>query len=942
MEQLLTDFPDVIREGVGRFSGWTVGIDDVQGQLHSVPTKVPYAFAAEVAACKKEIDQLIDAGIVERFHGKPKHIIPWFSVAKKDSVERRVVLDFRGLNTLTARRPALPMHREGAVQGLSGMCVFAKFDFRHGFYQIPMAEELRPYFVTIFDRQPYAFTRLPMGWINSMAFFDQAVQQTIAEARDCLRKRGVEATIESYADDVCVGAKTADALNTAARELMRVYRKYGWTTSPKKCKCGVEEIEFLGYNFSKHGVLPPKATVQQLLNATPPRTKTEVRSFLGLLRTLLRYHRIDVRSLSALQQLSHLEAKTIQQYWKEDPARWKNIIRSLDRMWYNRPDAAGGFVELYVDASRDGFGYALFDQKSKRLIQMGAGGFRRERFQSSGKAELLGLEKALREVRHLIIGKRVTIFSDATVVKQASGTKDQSFLVQRHLDTLNLAAGRVKHVDGVANVIADLLSRSPWWRSTLASQEATALGIKTTTQDNHWPDWYLRMEDYLRTKRCPEEATPQQRAQLKHRSKYFRIRDNQLEYSADGLQWTPCCMDPQAVPEWLDRAHEQSGHYGIHTTTQQLQRMIYFPNAPSRVRSWVRSCPQCQRFARHDPPVTQSFNTWQHMNQCIGLDVIGPMKPDGTQRFILAAVDLCTRFCLLTASSQANAATIIRLLERWTALFGNPESIQTDNAPAFVGNQLSHWMSDRGIRRRTIPAYRPQCNGAVERLNQEVIRRLQRLQTQGKWAGLLPQVQALLNSHPNAVTNLSAAQTAFGYQPRLHSLPNSTATGADTTSATPHSDRHRETLAARWTAVDAQMQYQQNQRRTQSHRDIPLPVGSLVLLFDHQHAHTHGNKLAPQWLGPYQIHNIFSPQLLSLTSDSSKHPFLAHRDHIRPFFRRSFAQGSDCRGEGHEGQRAARSIDGNRNDVNHDVKHDEIITSCSDIKPGAEGENAYP
>ena len=891
MEQLLIKFPDVIREGVGRFLGWEIGINDVQGQLHSVSTKVPYKFAAETAACKKEVDQLISAGIVKRFHGKPKHIIPWFSVAKKDSLERRVVLDFRGLNTLTARRTALPMHREGAVQGLSGMSTFAKFDFRHGFYQIPLTEELQAYFVTVFDRQPYAFTRLPMGWINSMAFFDQAVQQTIAEARDHLKRRGIQANIESYADDVCVAAKTADDLSAAVTQLMLAYRKYGWTASPKKCKYGTEEIEFLGHRFTKQGVLPPRGTLQQLYQATPPQTKSAVRSFLGVIRTLLRYCCSDVRHLSVLQRLSHSEAETIQRYWKEDPTRWKDILHSFRRVWYNRPDTAGEAIELYVDASRDGFGYALFDQKSQQLIQMGAGGFQRDRFQSSGKAELLGVEKALKEVRHLIVGKRLTIFTDATVVKQASGMKDQSYLVQRHLDALNLAAGRVKHVDGVANVIADLLSRSPWWRSTLAQQAPTAL--KTTTDSSRWPTWYLLMEDYLRTGKCPDEATPQERARIKYRAKFFRLRNGQLEHSSEGLDWVPCCLDPQAVPQWLDRAHEQSGHYGIHTTNQQLQRMIYFPDAPARVKTWVRSCPRCQRFARHDPPSAQSFNTWQNMNQCIGLDVIGPMKADGTQKFILAAVDLCTRFCLLSASSQANAAAIVRLLDRWAALFGHPDSIQTDNAPAFVGNQVSNWISARGIRRRTIPAYRPQCNGAVERLNQEVIRRLQRLPTQGRWASSLPHVQAMINAHPNAVTQLSAAQTAFGYQPRLHSAPRVT-TDVLPNTEDPHSHRHQVVLAMRWTAVDAQLQAQQQRRLTPSHRTNQLPVGSQVLLFDHQHAHTHGDKLAPQWLGPYRIHQKFSPQLLYLTTQHSKKPFLAHRDHVRPFFCRSTAQGSDC------------------------------------------------
>ena len=71
------------------------------------------------------------------------------------------------------------------------------------------------------------------------------------------------------------------------------------------------------------------------------------------------------------------------------------------------------------------------------------------------------------------MGKHLTVFTDATVVKQASGSSVQSFLVQRHLDALNLSAGKVKHVDGVANVIADLLSQSPWCQYTHQGNEVS-------------------------------------------------------------------------------------------------------------------------------------------------------------------------------------------------------------------------------------------------------------------------------------------------------------------------------------------------------------------------------------------------------------------------------------------------------------------------------------
>ena len=202
-------------------------------------------------------------------------------------------------------------------------------------------------------------------------------------------------------------------------------------------------------------------------------------------------------------------------------------------------------------------------------------------------------------------------------------------------------------------------------------------------------------------------------------------------------------------------------------------------------------------------------------------------------------------------------------------------------------------MSERGIKRRSIPAYRPQCNGTVERLNQEVIRRLQRLPTQGKWARFIPQVQALLNAHPNAVTHLSAAHTAFGYQPRLHSAP--PASPIPPTSVDPAPAQHRDTLAIRWTAIDAHMTQQQQLRATKPYQNTPFEPGQLVLLFDHQLHQTHGNKLAPQWLGPYRIQQQYSPQLYYITSDSRKKPLLTHRDHLRAFISRSQAQGSDCR-----------------------------------------------
>ena len=223
-----------------------------------------------------------------------------------------------------------------------------------------------------------------------MAFFDQDVQETIAEARDQLKQQKTRTAIESYADDVSVGARTQEDLERAVLQLLTVYDKYRWTASPKKCQDGVNEVELLGHRFTPEGVLPPKhaaavapcsaaskktavrsfsgllrtlldyckcdlrrslaAPLQQSLNAAQPQTKTRVRSFSGLFRTLLNSCKCDRRSLAALSKLTNAYTKVIQRYWAEDPNRWATLLRSLNRIWYHRSDAAGRNVDLYVDA----------------------------------------------------------------------------------------------------------------------------------------------------------------------------------------------------------------------------------------------------------------------------------------------------------------------------------------------------------------------------------------------------------------------------------------------------------------------------------------------------------------------------------------------------------------------------------------------------------------
>lgn len=171
-------------------------------------------------------------------------------------------------------------------------------------------------------------------------------------------------------------------------------------------------------------------------------------------------------------------------------------MKDLATYWYCRPDCIGEILHLYVDACKEGYGFALFDASSKRLVHMGAGAFCTQSFTSSGQAEIWGLHKALDDCRCFLMGRDFTVFTDAMVVRQANDQSNTSLLIQRQLDVLNLVAGKLIHIDDVSNVIADLLSRSQYWRSQCQSQLiASDRAMKLCPETHLFPNWYKAMRE---------------------------------------------------------------------------------------------------------------------------------------------------------------------------------------------------------------------------------------------------------------------------------------------------------------------------------------------------------------------------------------------------------------------------------------------------------------
>ena len=84
------------------------------------------------------------------------------------------------------------------------------------------------------------------------------------------------------------------------RSLFRLFRHHAvrksLTANPKKCSLARSEASYLGYTSGRGMVKPQQATVEAVRNTPTPRTKTQMRAFLGLVG----YYRRFVPNFSSI------------------------------------------------------------------------------------------------------------------------------------------------------------------------------------------------------------------------------------------------------------------------------------------------------------------------------------------------------------------------------------------------------------------------------------------------------------------------------------------------------------------------------------------------------------------------------------------------------------------------------------------------------------------
>ncbi|KAG1929738.1 gag-pol fusion protein [Pimephales promelas] len=401
---------------------------------------------------KTEIETMIQLGVIE------PSVSEWSSpiviVPKKDHT-LRVCIDFRKLNS-QSKFDAYPMPRVDELLERIGRAQFiTTLDLCKGYWQVPLDPASRPYTAFKTPLGLFHFTVLPFGLHGAPATFQRMMDRVLQGGEECSA---------AYLDDVVIFSNTwTDHIRHLKQTLERI-QSAGLTLNVGKCRWAQREACYLGYLLGNGQLKPQVSKVEAIHRSPPPRTKKEVRSFLGLVGW---YRRFIPEFASVATPLTNLLAKAVRNPlpWTED---CELAFRSLkERICSSSvlqiPDFSQRFV-VQVDASATGLGAVLAQGivgEEKPVVFLSRKLLSRESRYSTIEKECLAIKWALDSLRYYLLGREFDLETDHRALSWINAMKDNNARITRWYLALQPFRYNVRHIPGRKNVIADYLSRYP-------------------------------------------------------------------------------------------------------------------------------------------------------------------------------------------------------------------------------------------------------------------------------------------------------------------------------------------------------------------------------------------------------------------------------------------------------------------------------------------------
>jgi hypothetical protein len=508
--------------------------------------------------------------------------------------------------------------------------VYTTLDLRWEFHQVRVVEEDVPKTAFWGPDGLYEWVMMPFGLKNAPVFFHKIMDKTL---------RDVRAFARCYIDDIIIFSRSHAEQNVHLREVFQRLREKGIQCRPKKLRCAVKDVLYLGHLVVPNGIAPQDVKVEAITKMVAPTDVSELRALLGTYNYYRKFIKNFARKAAPLNRLLQND---VPWEWSEpcQEAFQSLKVSMTEAPILRRPNMNLPF-ELHIDWSAVGLCAVLveIDSNGKEFVIAYASrsNNRTERNYSSCYGECLAAVWVVSYFQIYLYGRPFVLKTDLESLKWLMTSEKLTVMHARWASILQEYNVDIQHRAGVTHGDADRLSRNPLpseedrndarmhHNSPVTSvtaglallaclgaeaikaaanqpefggtekdgdPQATESSAANPTSRDVWQD--LATIAYLRTgSHAPEQTVPA-KDRIQHRAKHYYFENDLLR------KRMPAGID-KIVPEphlrtnLIRATHLDTGHYGIKKTYFLLEPVYVLTGMYEQVRFEVRACAACDR-----------------------------------------------------------------------------------------------------------------------------------------------------------------------------------------------------------------------------------------------------------------------------------------------------------------------------------------------------------
>ena len=240
------------------------------GAAHPVfvpPYRVPQALQPVL---REQIKEMLEQGIIEP--SKSEWASPVLLVPKKDGT-KRLCVDYRKLNAVTTPDPFRIPRIDEVIDRLGKAKYLSTLDLTKGYWQVPVAEEHRHKTAFMTPEGKYQFRTMPFGLSGAPSTFQRMMNILLKD---------FHSLAAAYIDDIVVFSDTWEDHLKHLDAILHTLQEANLTVKESKCRLARRDCIYLGHVVGQGFVKPDDVKTHAIRNFLKPRSKKDVRSFLGL------------------------------------------------------------------------------------------------------------------------------------------------------------------------------------------------------------------------------------------------------------------------------------------------------------------------------------------------------------------------------------------------------------------------------------------------------------------------------------------------------------------------------------------------------------------------------------------------------------------------------------------------------------------------------------